>query len=537
MKTINYILGILTLGIISCTDLTEEIYSDITEDSHHYEAGDAIKVIGAAYTNLRQWGDCGSGKAPMLSQEICTDAAVFPANGSGWDDGGVFRRMHQHQWNSEQLQVNELWSVCYSGILLANRAISIISKEDFPLLANESRDELIAEMRGLRAFYYWYVLDNFGDAPLVIEPTDQLPALTSRKDLFDFIVEELKDILQKSQLSDSKEGYYGRFNKWVAKTLLANVYLNAEVYTGKAMWNECLLECEEILSSDQYELDINYTDPFKVDNEKSLENIWVIPYDEIYAPEFNYHLAALHGSNQATYNLVGSPWGAGAYKGVPQFIDTYDIDDERLSATWLLGEQYASDGTPLLGAYDQMGKPLIFVNTMPDGIFTGEAEGARWLKYEIKMGAMPGLSNDLVLFRLTQVYMMKAECLLRLNQSDEAAKIVTKIRERAFKHTPEKAKVTGEQLLQPSKYNYGIIKNYKLAPQTKQYPEKYGRFYDELGWEFAGESYRRRDMIRFGHFSKAAWLSHEPSDEGKLLFPIPQKVIDTNPNLHQNPNY
>ena len=108
-KHINILLlGCCSLNFISCTDLTEEIFSDITEDSYKYEAGDATKVVGAAYTNLQDWGYCGSGQAPMLSQEICTDAAVFPANGSGWDDGGVFRRMHQHSWNSEQLQVNRL---------------------------------------------------------------------------------------------------------------------------------------------------------------------------------------------------------------------------------------------------------------------------------------------------------------------------------------------------------------------------------------------------------------------------------------------
>ena len=124
--------GILNGSLYNIYRSKEEIFSDITEDSYQYEAGDATKVVGAAYTNLQDWGYCGSGQAPMLCQEICTDAAVFPANGSGWDDGGVFRRMHQHSWNSEQLQVNRLWEVCYSGIILANRAISIISQEGFP---------------------------------------------------------------------------------------------------------------------------------------------------------------------------------------------------------------------------------------------------------------------------------------------------------------------------------------------------------------------------------------------------------------------
>ena len=70
-KHINILLlGCCSLNFISCTDLTEEIFSDITEDSYKYEAGDATKVVGAAYTNLQDWGYCGSGQAPMLSQEI-----------------------------------------------------------------------------------------------------------------------------------------------------------------------------------------------------------------------------------------------------------------------------------------------------------------------------------------------------------------------------------------------------------------------------------------------------------------------------------
>ena len=379
-------------------------------------------------------------------------------------------------------------------------------------------------------------MDNFGDAPLVTEPTSELPVKTSRKDLYDFIVKELKESF--SDLPTEKnESNYGRFTLWGAKALLANVYLNAEVYTGDPQWNACIQECDDIINSGKYSLDINYSDPFKAHNENSLENILVIPYDEIFATGFNYHLAALHGANQKTYDLVGSPWGAGAYKGIPQFIDTYDPDDERLNATWLGGPQYASDGTPLTGSYDLMGQPLIFVNKMPNGIFTGEAEGYRWLKYEVELEARSELNNDLVLFRLTQVHMMKAECLLRTGKADQAASIVSMVRKRAFKEHPEKAIVSGAQLQEKSCYKYGTVENYVLTSQNQVYPEKFGRFYDELGWEFAGESYRRRDMIRFGHFTKAKWLSHEPNGDYKTVFPLPQKVVDTNPNLEQNPNY
>ena len=395
-----------------------------------------------------------------------------------------------------------------------------------------------AEVRFIRALDYYYLIDLYGNVPFVDENTGigtYVPERITRANLYTYIEKELKEI--EPQMKAPRANVYGRADQAAIWMLLSRLYLNAEVYTGDPQWNACIQECDDIINSGKYSLDINYSDPFKAHNENSLENILVIPYDEIFATGFNYHLAALHGANQKTYDLVGSPWGAGAYKGIPQFIDTYDPDDERLNATWLGGPQYASDRTPLTGSYDLMGQPLIFVNKMPNGIFTGEAEGYRWLKYEVEMGARSELNNDLVLFRLTQVHMMKAECLLRTGKADQAASIVSMVRKRAFKEHPEKAIVSGAQLQEKSCYKYGTVENYVLTSQNQVYPEKFGRFYDELGWEFAGESYRRRDMIRFGHFTKAKWLSHEPNGDYKTVFPLPQKVVDTNPNLEQNPNY
>lgn len=529
-------MALFTVTFSSCTDLTENIYSEISEDSYQYSPGDATRQLGAAYANLKGWTDAGAGLGISIAQAISTDEAVFPANGSGWDDGGNFRRMHQHKWDATQAHVKRMWTLFYSGAILCTNVIAVIEKDGFPFATNENKEQLIAEARALRAFYYWYILDNFGDAPLVVTASNEMPGKTPRKEIFDFVVKELNEVI--SVLPEGKNGAnYGRFNRWAAKALLANVYLNAEVYTGKANWEACLKETDDIIASGQYTLDPDYRDPFKTNNERSGENIFVIPFDEIFAQGFNYHLAALHGANQRTYNLQSSPWGAGAYKGTPQFVDTYDKDDDRLAATWLAGPQYAADGSPLLGSYDKMGQPLVFVNRMPDGIFTSEAEGLRYLKYEIKNGARSSLSNDYVIFRFAQVLLMKAECLLRTNRADEAAAIVTKVRQRAFKNAPAKAAVTGQQLLGPSQYKYGLIKNYILTPQTKTYPLQYGRFYDELGWELAGETFRRRDMIRFGHYTKAEWLSHQASEDFRSVYPIPQDVVNSNPNLEQNPNY
>lgn len=531
------VLLIMVLGInLGCTDLSETIYSEITEDSYNYELGDATREVGAAYANLRRWTDAGAGLGICIAQAISSDEAVFPANGSGWDDGGNFRRMHQHKWDGTQAHVIRMWNLFYTGAVLCNNIISVLEKENFPFAPEEDKEELIAETRALRAFYYWYIMDNFGDAPLVSEPSSEMPAKAPRSEIYNFVVNELKEVI--NILPETKnDANYGRFNKWGAKALLANVYLNAEVYTGTAQWEACISECNDILNSGVYQLDENFTDLFKTNNETSLENILVIPFDKIYAQGFNYHKASLHGANQKTFDLETSPWGAGAYKGTPQFVDTYDPDDIRLSATWFGGPQYASDGSPLLGSYDKMGEPMVFVNEMPDGIFTSEVEGFRFLKYEVAIGANANLNNDYVLFRLAQVYLMKAECLLRTDKADEAAVLVTEVRKRAFKDNPEKATVTGAQLLGSSSYKYGTVENYILTPQSNQYPEQFGRMYDELGWELAGETFRRRDMIRFGHYTKAAWLSHSPSEDYRVLFPIPVEVVNSNPNLEQNPDY
>ena len=535
MKYIQYSILLIILGLTnSCTNLDEEVYSSITEATYTYVRGDATKLVGAVYTNFRDY----YGFNRYFGQEICTDELIQPANASGWSDGGVFARMHLHTWTSEQNHVREWWEFNYKGALLANRVINQLQSEGFPFADDENKESLVAEMRALRAFHYWQIMDLFGDAPLVtVDDNEVLPEKTTRSNMYDFVVKELIECIP-TLPEDKTEKNYGRFVKWGAKALLANVYLNAGVYTETVRWEECLKECNDIIQSGKYMLDDDYRTPFLVNNEISAENIFVIPFNEVYANGFDYYHVSLHSANQKTFATKDGPWGAGCYKGVPQFIDTYDADDERIDATWLYGHQYERDGTtPLLGAYDLMGKHMDYINTMPDGIYTGEAEGYRWIKYEIAPECLYGLNNDFVVFRYAQVLLMKAECLLRTGKADEAAQIVTDIRKRAFKGKPEKAVVTGAMLQEPSVYVYGTVKEYKLTPQGEGFPKEFGRFYDEMGWEMVGEMFRRRDMIRFGHYTKVQWLSHVPNGDYRVVFPIPQKAVDSNPDLKQNPDY
>lgn len=522
----------LLLLAASCTNLDEKVYSSITETSYPYAPGDATKAVGAIYANLRKMYTPAN-----RTQEISSDEIVMPANMvGGWDDGGVYRRMHLHQWNAEQTLVLDLWKNQYAGVVLANRALSQLNNREIPLAADENEKRLTAEIRALRAYHYWIILDNWSNAPLLTEPTDELPANSTRQEMFDFIQTEIKAVINDLPAEKSADTY-GRFTRGAAYALLANLYLNAGVYIETPMWESCIEACDAVFNLGHYQLDADYRTPFSAHNESSTENIWVVPYDAIYGKGFEYYRDALHKANKDTYHLEATPSGTGSYKGVPQFVATYDPDDDRLKATWLSGPQLKADGTPCIGFTDLSNKPLVFENKMPNGIQVGEGEGLRWLKYEIEEGAKSNLNNDFVIFRLAQVYMMKAEALLRLGRADEAAELVTAVRERAFRAHPEKAHVTGAQLQQPSSYVYGTVADYVLSPQSQLLPEAFGRFYDELGWEFAGELMRRRDMIRFGTYTRAQWLSHEKSDAYRSVFPIPQRVLDSNSKLQQNPDY
>ncbi|WP_348812772.1 RagB/SusD family nutrient uptake outer membrane protein [Flavobacterium maritimum] len=525
---------IIMLGSLqACTNLDEEVFSSVTESSYVLSPGDATKSLGAVYANLRPQ----IGFYTTYIQSITTDEAVMPANASGWNDGGIYQRMHLHSWNSAQAHLIPLWNINYKGVLLCNKLIEQLMGDEIPLSSTENKLQLIAEAKTLRAYHYWQLFDNFGDVPLVTDTSLDLPVTSPREDVYNYVIAELLEAI--NDLSPEKTtANYGRINKWGAKTILANIYLNAEVYTGTSQYQACLSQCDDIINSGKYQLDANFSDPFKAKNENSNENIFVIAFDDIYGTGFNAYHVTLHSANKRTFNTADSPYGAGCYKAVPQFIDTYDSEDTRLKSTWLSGIQYASDGTVLTGAYESKNKPLDFVNSMPDGLYTAEADGYRFNKYEIPLGSKTNLSNDWVLFRYAQVYMMKAECLLRTGDASGAGVLVSQVRQRAFKSTnPAKATVTGSDLLGKSSYVYGNVANYILTPQASSFPEQFGRFYDELGWEFAGEMFRRRDMIRFGHYTKAEWLSHKPSEAYRTIFPIPQTVLNTNPDLKQNSNY
>ena len=120
----------------------------------------------------------------------------------------------------------------------------------------------LAELRALRAYYYWILFDNFGDIPLVTTMSQDLPEKTPRAEVYNFVVRELSEVIP--SLNEEQGGnMYGRINRWAGKAILANVYLNAEVYTGTARWNECLSQCNDIINSGKCDLSPEFKDSFR----------------------------------------------------------------------------------------------------------------------------------------------------------------------------------------------------------------------------------------------------------------------------------
>ena len=530
--------GSAMLTNTSCTEMIDDSYTQVVSEKYTPKNdADISYLVNAAYIPWRQTMLLWNGV--VRSQELCADQDVIPARlGIGWVDGYIYKRWHQHTWTTEDDGVLQGWERTFEGINTCNRLLSQID-DDVINLEGDARTELISELKVLRASYYYLLCDLYGNVPVVTDFKDtDLPMQSTRSEVYNFIVKEI--IENVGNLSETARGYYyGRFNKWAAYTLLAKMYLNAEVYSGSPQWAACAEACDKVIAfanqSGEYALEADINAPFLTQNENSKEIIFGLPFDEVYVTDsnaFDFHMYTLAPENQDTYQLKARPWGGVC--AIPQFIDSFDPDDQRLTDWYITGQQYSSTGEPLYES--TTGVPLTYPNEVPSIDESYPYQGFRWGKFEYAVGITNRLSNDWPQFRYADVLLMKAEALMRQGKPG-AGELVTEVRQRAFKgDAADKAYVSDEDLTMGSCYKYGRNDN---VVQTDEGGAdiKYGRFLDELGWEFCQEGRRRQDLIRFGVFTTKSWFSHDKSDDTKNLYPIPNKIMLTNSNLKQNPGY
>jgi len=534
MKTNKIFLAVagtaMLFSTFSCSELADDLYGQVELDSYQPKTEtDISALVNAAYVPWRKTMLLWNGV--VRAQELPADQDILPARtGIGWVDGFVYKRMHEHTWTSADDGVLQPWVRTYEGINTCNRLIYQIEIDKI-LVSPERKISLLAELKVLRASYYYILIDIFGSVPIVTDYTDaSLPRQSTRAELFDFIVSEITsniDALSNNETSD-RLLYYGRMNKWVANTLLAKMYLNAQVWRGQPMWAECIAACDKVISSGSYILEPNQKSVFLTNNEGSREIIFALPFDEKYVTDWNafdFHMYTLSSENQKTYLFTNSPWGGVC--ATPQFIDSYNPDDARLRENFIAGQQYSNTGEVL---------SLNYTNSVPSIDDSDKDDGLRWGKFEYAIGATNRLSNDFPVFRYADILLMKAEALLRSGQAGAGA-LVTQVRTRNFRSNPALATVTDAELMLGSNYDYG---RRDVNVQTSEGGSNIvmGRMLDELGWEFTQEGRRRQDLIRFGVFTTKSWFSHSANNNAtRNLFPIPNDAMLTNSNLVQNPGY
>ena len=546
---------LLGVGAFSqaCTKLDEELYSEVTPANFFKTDAEFVAALGSAYTQLG-----GYAMGDLRHVNTCTtDEGVYPTRGSDWDDGGTWRRLHLHAWGYEDGFMAGPWDFCYGGVSTANRLIYQFNtlSEDGQVDA-EVASAYVAELTTLRSFFYWWLVDMYGNIPYDNDfaNASSAPPTVPRATVYGNVVTDLEAAVP--LLTKNVDGTtYGRMNYWAGKFLLAKLYLNAKVYSGTAQWDNVISACDEIINSGKFSLESNYFANFNVNNSGSKEFIFAIPYDQIFFTGFNINMQSLHYGSQLTYNLTSQPWNG--FCTLETFYKSYDATDLRrgdigtltVPATkrgnFLAGYQFKNGGGLVIddgadGA-DPDGKPLNFGN-MGDLINGSPApqinelgpqawrqSGVRSGKWEYQIGGTPDMSNDYSVFRYADVLLMKAEAVWRKSASATdatALALVNQIRLRAGLNN-----ITSLD----GKLSFDLA-----GPDVAG-----GEMFNERGREMFDEHFRRQDIIRWGFWNdNAKWTItfNNPGDVIKSgaylsLFPINKSKLSANPNLVQNPGY
>lgn len=494
------IVALVMLFNQSCTNLDEQLYSEVLADDFFSTDEEFDSALGTAYATLFNH----IGEYHGL-QEVSSDQVVVPTRGQDWDDGGNWRALHLHTYGPSTDRVRGTWPLLYAGVNTCNRLI-----QQFEASGNQNAVKFISELKVLRALYYLFLVDTYGNVPLVTEfkEGDQ-PGNTPRAQVYDFIESEVTaNIANLSKNVD--QSTYARINFFAAQAILAKLFLNAEVYSGTAQWQKALDATNAIIESDLYAMEVDFFAAFSSRNDQSSENIFVIPYDAVFGGGFNLHQRTLHYAQQNEFDMQEQPWNG--YSSMQEYYNSFESDDARLGQ-FIVGPRFSSKGERLTDAdvesNDPDGAPLTLTPEINElGPSALRQAGARIGKWEIPLGSTRDLSNDFAIFRYADILLTKAEALLRLNQDlGVALEMVNLVRRRAGASEWSMGDLTLDNLLA------------------------------ERGRELAFEAWRRTDQIRFGTYNDAwEFKDADPSDHVNI-FPIPQNQLDANPNLQQNPGY
>lgn len=531
-----------------------------------------VNTVANVYSSIGNGLYGSDGGSVHTFQEFSSDASMIPGRQGDWVDGGAWQNFFLHNFESSVSKYNDVWNNLYRVIGLANSSIDRLNKY---LGEHPEYADYVYELRALRAVYYYYVMDLFGQVPLVV--SSQVSAnevnQSNRSDVFKFVTSELAECIP--HLSDSKsqnEGeYYGRITKAVAYMCMAKCAINAPVYTiddttptsysafvgtdksgnataseeqGKTVsemgkkinitldgetrnaW-ETAAYCADQIASLGYRLQPSYADNFIVANQNSVENIWTRPNDCVNYKIEDYNIVrTLHYNHGGAIGYQG--WNGACSSKQQMLVYGYGTanPDPRLKLNFYTDKDYMEETGKAVedGATD---KPLEYMPlavkvdfSAADDPHAMKCAGARMKKYEFDKSTTQQYSfnNDLVIWRYADALLLKAEAEYRMGNKAEALTIVNEVRARVAA-TP-RTELTLNDIL------------------------------DERMLELAWEGVRRPDQIRFCTFTEPTadrfkGVTHNASagdynDDTQgytMVYPIPYAVLNLNKKLDQNPGY
>jgi len=543
----------------SCTNLEEQVLDESFSPSISY-ADIANGTLAPVYALLPS---VFLHTNYFTIQEISTDEAILPyRGGTDWGDNGIYLAMHQHTSTSTDPNLRNTWNFILQGI---SRSVSAIN--EFQGKTDATSQLYLAESRGMRAYYSMLTLDLFG-VVFVKNTVGETSKVIRGAEAVEYIKSELLAI--EPNLSTTVGP--GRLNKAAAWGLLARLHLNAAVYrnvTAQTVTfsnddlDKVIEYTDKIINSNQYQLSLDYFSIFNSDNHSNKEIIFAVD-----------QRAELNGHNRLAYfSLSGDQFPLPAFPAANgtdgpaitsdyyrTWVNAYGSQDPSVDPRFykqnlsiysnpadscvtaesfninrgiLRGQQYGlirkngvflkcPDGKMKVGKIyndtrNRPTVPVIFTEKV-DFSVTGSdySTGYRVEKYEFSKKSTSGRNlgdADIVILRLADVYLMRAEAKLRKsNDAASALADVNTVRASRKATTPPPA-LTSMSL---------------------------DLLYRERGFEFYWEMLRRTDMIRFGKYEDT-WTEKTNTDRNKRIFPIPQTAIDGASNLPgylvQNPSY
>lgn len=500
----------------------EETSSTIYTSAENYKA-----VLGKIYATMVTTGQEKSGDEDLSSnsgqdymrcffnlQECGTDEVA-----STWLSGDNVTGLTYLSWDANDPWVSDMYYRIYYNIALCNEFLRNATDDKISQFTEQEQEEIRtyrAEARFMRALFYYHALDLFRNIPFITEndPTaGYLPPRYTAAQIFSFVESELNGIT--GDMLNATKCPYGRASQGAAYTLLAKLYLNAEVYIQTPKYNECIKACKQVIAQG-YTLEENYYKLFNADNDKRTnEIIFTLPVDAVNLVSWGSSTYIVCGavSNTSEKQVpdnygVKSGWGMFRVRGeIPTLFANNEESDSRY--------MFFTEGQT---------KDLEKVDDQSNGYFVEKWTNLTDEGLIASNTADGGVNTDYPLFRLADVYLMMAEAVKRGGTESTMGDALVYI-----------------NLLQQRAYgtNYdAMLHNKKAEEITEEF------ILNERARELYWEGHRRTDLIRFGKFTTGSylWQWKGGSKNGKAvdskynIYPIPATELTANPNLY-NENY